>query len=54
LKGLIRKTELLLYRPENLEQAERIVRKATTIYNRERPPLSLKYKTPNAVHRALA
>lgn len=49
----ILKTELLLYRPENLEQAEQMVREAITIYNQERPHLSLKYKTPDAVHRAL-
>ncbi len=37
----ILKTELLLYRPENLEQAEQMVREAITIYNQERPHLSL-------------
>jgi putative transposase len=29
------------------------VREAVTIYNQERPHLSLKYKTPDEVHRAL-
>ena len=49
----ILKTELLLYRPTDLAQAERMVREAITIYNQERPHLSLKYKTPDAMHRAL-
>lgn len=49
----ILKTELLIYRPTGLAQAEQMVREAITIYNQERPHLSLKYKTPDAVHRAL-
>lgn len=49
----ILKTELLLHRPTDLAQAERMVREAILIYNQERPHLSLKYKTPDAVHRAL-
>jgi putative transposase len=28
------------------------VRESVLIYNRERPHLALKYKTPDAVHRA--
>ncbi|WP_236214103.1 integrase core domain-containing protein, partial [Metapseudomonas otitidis] len=35
-----------------LGQARRMVREAVDIYNRERPHLALKYKTPDAVHRA--
>ena len=49
----ILKTELLLHRPTDLAQAEQMVREAILIYNQERPHLSLKYKTPDAVHRAL-
>ncbi|MGN4047633.1 integrase core domain-containing protein, partial [Pseudomonas sp. SM4] len=30
----------------------RMVDESVQIYNNERPHLSLKYKTPNAVHRA--
>lgn len=48
----ILKTEFLLYRPENLEQARRMVSQSVDIYNGERPHLALKYKTPDAVHRA--
>lgn len=38
--------------PTDLGQARRMVREAVDIYNRERPHLALKYKTPDAVHRA--
>lgn len=48
----ILKTEFLLHRPENLEQARRMVRESVHIYNCERPHLALQYKTPDAVHRA--
>jgi len=48
----ILKTELLLQRPANLEQAVRMVRESVAIYNCERPHLSLKMQTPDAVHRA--
>ena len=52
INGIL-KTEFLLYRPENLEQARRMVNESVDIYNRERPHMALKYKTPDAVHRAL-
>ncbi len=48
----ILKTEFLLVRPGNLEQARMMVDESVEIYNRERPHLALKYKTPDAVHRA--
>jgi putative transposase len=48
----ILKTELLLQRPADLDQATRMVRQSVAIYNGERPHLSLKMKTPDAVHRA--
>lgn len=48
----ILKTELLLHRPRDVKQARRMVREAIAIYNEERPHLALKYKTPDAVHRA--
>ncbi len=51
INGIL-KTEFLLYRPENLAQARRMVSQSVAIYNRERPHLALKYKTPDAVHRA--
>jgi putative transposase len=48
----ILKGELLLQRPANLEQARRMVCESVQIYNSERPHLSLKMQTPDAVHRA--
>ncbi|WP_285797889.1 integrase core domain-containing protein, partial [Metapseudomonas resinovorans] len=48
----ILKNELLTHTPANLEQARRMVREAVDIYNQERPHQALKYKTPDAVHRA--
>lgn len=48
----ILKNELLLRSPDDLEQARSMVSEAVRIYNTERPHLALKYKTPDAVHRA--
>ena len=48
----ILKTELLLCRPRDIEQARQMVKEAVAIYNDERPHLALQYKTPGAVHRA--
>lgn len=39
--------------PEDREQARRMVRESVEIYNIQRPHLSLQYKTPDEVHRAL-
>ena len=49
----ILKTELLLERPHDLTQAKTMVSESISIYNSERPHQSLKYKTPDAMHRAL-
>lgn len=51
INGIL-KGELLLHRPADLEQARRMVRESIQIYNSERPHLSLKMQTPDAVHRA--
>lgn len=48
----ILKMELLLQRPLDLDQAAAMVRQSVQIYNHERPHHSLKYKTPDEVHRA--
>ncbi|MDF3931655.1 integrase core domain-containing protein, partial [Pseudomonas citronellolis] len=48
----ILKNELLPLPPADLPQARRMVREAVDIYNCERPHQALKYKTPDAVHRA--
>ncbi len=49
----ILKNELLQRSPNDLEQARLMVSEAVRIYNTERPHRALKYKTPDAVHRAL-
>jgi transposase InsO family protein len=51
INGIL-KTEFLLYRPHNLQQARQMVAQSIAIYNQERPHLALQYKTPDAVHRA--
>jgi putative transposase len=48
----ILKNELLLHSPGNLDQARSMVSEAIYLYNTERPHLSPKYKTPDAVHGA--
>lgn len=48
----ILKSEFLLQRPADLGQARRMVEQSVRIYNCERPHLSLKMQTPDAVHRA--
>lgn len=48
----IPKTKLFLQRPGDLAQARRMVEQAVGFYSCERPHLSLKMKTPDAVHRA--
>jgi putative transposase len=48
----ILKNEFLLNRPTDLVQARRMVAESVQIYNHERPHLSLKMQTPDAVHRA--
>jgi transposase InsO family protein len=50
INGIL-KTELLLYRPADLAEAQRMVAQSVAIYNHERPHLALKYQTPEAVHR---
>ena len=51
INGIL-KNEFLLARPQDLEQARRMVKQSIDIYNKERPHLALKYKTPDEVHRA--
>jgi putative transposase len=48
----ILKGEFLLTRPADLAQARRMVAESIQIYNNERPHLSLKMQTLDAVHRA--
>ncbi len=53
INGIL-KTEYLLGRPEDIVQARKMVRESVNLYNTRRPHLSLKYKTPDEVHRALS
>lgn len=48
----ILKTELLTAVPFDLSQAATMIEQAVDIYNYQRPHQALKYKTPDAVHRA--
>ena len=48
----ILKMEYLLVKPEDIVQARKMVMESVEIYNTRRPHLSLKYKTPDEVHRA--
>lgn len=51
INGIL-KMEFLLYQPADLTQAQQMVAQSVAIYNQERPHSALKYKTPEAVHRA--
>jgi transposase InsO family protein len=51
INGIL-KTEFLLHRPADLEQATLMLRQSVHIYNTQRPHTSLQYKTPDEVHRA--
>lgn len=51
INGIL-KCEFLLHRPQDLRQARQMVAEAIGIYNAERSHLSLKMRTPDAVHRA--
>ncbi len=46
------KGECLLQSPDDLEQAAKMVEQSVRIYNHERSHAALKYRTPDAMHRA--
>lgn len=48
----ILKNEYLVHKPRNIQEAAQMVAESVEIYNGRRPHLSLKYKTPDEVHRA--
>ena len=52
INGIL-KSEYLLCKPKNLEEAKKMVGESVTNYNERRPHSALKYKTPDEVHRAL-
>ena len=49
----ILKNEYLIHKPDDIEQAKKMVDESIRAYNQRRPHLSLDYKTPDEVHRAL-
>ncbi len=49
----ILKQEFLLRKPMDLTEAKAMVAESIRIYNERRPHLSLQYKTPDEVHRAV-
>jgi len=51
INGIL-KNEYLLIKPNNLEEAKKMVKQSIDIYNQQRPHTALKYKTPDEVHRA--
>jgi len=48
----ILKDEYLLVRPADLAEARKMVEQSVYLYNHRRPHTSLKYKTPDEIHRA--
>lgn len=50
INGIL-KMEYILVKPENIEQARKMVKESVEIYNTQRPHLSLQYRTPDEVHR---
>ena len=51
MNGIL-KEEFMIHQPKNLDEARQMVKESIRIYNEKRPHLSLKYKTPDEVHRA--
>jgi len=48
----ILKNEYLLVKPNNIEEARKMVAQSVLTYNQRRPHTALKYKTPDEVHQA--
>lgn len=48
----ILKMEYLLTKPNDLNEAKKMVAESVKLYNEQRPHTALKYKTPDEVHRA--
>jgi len=51
INGIL-KNEYLVVKPNNLEEARKMVEQSVVIYNQRRPHTALKYKTPNEIHQA--
>ncbi|MBY7865685.1 integrase core domain-containing protein, partial [Vibrio fluvialis] len=48
----ILKMEYLLTKPNDVNEARKMVAESVKLYNEQRPHTALKYKTPDEVHRA--
>ncbi|EOF9311852.1 integrase core domain-containing protein, partial [Vibrio fluvialis] len=48
----ILKMEYLLTKPNDLNEARKMVAESVKLYNEQRPHTALNYKTPDEVHRA--
>jgi len=51
INGIL-KSEYLLHKPKDLDEAKKMVAESVAIYNQKRPHSALKYKMPDEVHRA--
>ena len=51
INGIL-KNEYLLNKPNDLDEARKMVAESVAIYNSRRPHLALKYKTPDEIHQA--
>lgn len=51
INGIL-KNEYLLAKPNNLDEARKMVKESVDIYNQRRPHTALKYKTPDEIHQA--
>jgi putative transposase len=51
INGIL-KNEYLLYKPNDIDEARKMVEESVLIYNQQRPHTALKYKTPDEIHRA--
>jgi transposase InsO family protein len=51
INGIL-KMEYLLVKPDNLEEAKKMVDESVRVYNQRRPHMALKYKTPDEIHQA--
>jgi len=52
INGIL-KSEYLLVKPQDLNEAKKMVAGSVMIYNKRRPHMALKYKAPNEIHQAL-
>ncbi|RDL44246.1 IS3 family transposase, partial [Marinomonas piezotolerans] len=51
INGII-KNEYLIMKPNDLNDARLMISESVESYNKSRPHMALKYKTPDEVHRA--